>query len=432
MHPFPKPILHYNFTMKITLITYGSRGDVQPFLALSLGLKKAGHSVILAAPQRFAGFVEQHGIPCAPLAGDPDELSHMLNDSGENVFRMVRSLQKHIFSIAPDVVRTVRKALDGSDLLVHSFAFTTGGYSFARELNIPDVSLQLFPAFAPTRDFPAIGAPEGMPGWLNRLSHQFSTSVFWHGGNVGYHKLRRQAPADFPAQVEWPFTPVRDRPLTPLLFAYSPRVIPFPVDWDPDSIYVPGYFFLDTPDYQASESLLHFLEDGVPPVCVTFGSMINRDAEKVMLVAVEALRRTGNRAVFLTGWGGRTPGNIPSGTYFLESAPHDWLFPRCKAVIHHGGSGTTAAGLHAGVPSILVPHIGDQPFWGGRVAAIGAGPHPIPVAKLDTTRLEHALIEADTESIRDRAAELGRLIRSENGVGRAVSIIESCATRFRC
>ena len=417
--------------MNITILTYGSRGDVQPFLALAVGLQKVGHGVTLAAPHRFANFVAQYGVQCEPLAGDPDELSLLFNDAGSNVYRMVRSMQEHIFRIAPEVVKGARKALQGADLLVHSFAFTTGGHSYARELGIPDVSVQMFPVFAPTRAFPAVGMPDTRLGWLNYFSHWFFTQVFWHGGNAGYYKLRRNAPADFPARLFWPFNPMPDRPMTPLVFAFSPVVLTRPDDWDLPHIHLLGYFFLDNPDYQPPDELRQFLEAGDPPVCVTFGSMVNRESERVGRAALEAVQRTRSRAIFLTGWGGWRPDQPQDQTLFLEAAPQDWLFSRCRAVVHHGGAGTTAAGIRAGVPSIIVPHAADQPFWGRRVAAIGAGPRPITVSRLNADALTLAMMQADSEAIRRRAKEIGHLIRSENGVGQAVSLIEEHADTFK-
>ena len=411
--------------MKITILTYGSRGDVQPFLALAAGLQKAGHAVTLAAPHRFAGLITAHGIQCVPLAGNPDELSRMFNDAAGNTCLMVRSMQKHIFEIAPDIVREVRRAVQRADLVVHSFAFTTGGHSFARELGIPDISVQLFPVFAPTRAYPAVGAPQHMPGWLNHTAHWFSTQVFWHAGNLGYRRLRRQARADFPARVYWPFTPAADRAASPLLFAISPVVLPKPREWNLPHIYMPGYFFLDDQEFHPSDSLMRFLEAGDAPVCVTFGSMVNREAERIFRTVMEAVRRSANRAIFLTGWAGWQPETVPEYALFLESAPHPWLFPRCKSVVHHGGAGTTAAGLRSGVPSILIPHAADQPFWGWRVAAIGAGPKPISPKRLTVVSLQQALILADTEPMRRRAHEIGMSIRAENGVAQAVSLIQA-------
>jgi sterol 3beta-glucosyltransferase len=416
--------------MKITLLTYGSRGDVQPFLALAVGLQAAGHAVTLAAPQRFTGFIQERGIHCVPLAGDPDELSLLFNDAGKNVLRMLHSMQQHVYRIAPDVVKGTRKALQGADLLVHSFIFTTGGHSFARELDIPDISLQLFPVFAPTRLFPAVGMPERLPRGLNSFSHWLSTQVFWHGGNLGYYQLRRKAPDDFPARLFWPFRPAAGRPITPLVIACSPVVLSKPPEWDAPHIHLPGYLFLDNPDYQPPDELTRFLASGEPPVCITFGSMVNREAERIGQAALEAVRRTGGRAIFLTGWGGWQSEAADNRTLFLDAAPHEWLFPRCRAVIHHGGAGTTAANLRAGVPSIIVPHAADQSFWGSRAAAIGAGPKPLSINGLSADTLAAAILDAHSAVIRRRAGEIGELIRAEDGTGAIVSLIEEHADRF--
>jgi sterol 3beta-glucosyltransferase len=416
--------------VNITILTYGSRGDVQPFLALAVGLKKAGHHVTLAAPYRFVSFIEEYGIPCAPLAGDPDELSILFNDAGGNLYRMLRGMQKHLFSIAPEVVRGARKALAGADFLIHSFAFTTGAHSLAREMGIPDVSVQGFPMFVPTRAFPALGMPVRVPGWMNYASHWMSTQIFWHGGNLGYYQLRRNSPTDFPKKLYWPFRPAPDRAATPLIFAISPVVLSQPLEWNQPHIHVTGYFFLDHPEYQPPEELSRFLKQGDPPVCVTFGSMVNREAEHIGRAALEAVLKTNRRAIFLTGWGGWQPATPLEKTLFLDAAPHDWLFPRCHTIVHHGGAGTTAAALRAGVPSIIVPHAADQPFWGSRVAAIGAGPAPIQVKSVSTETMTQALIQADSDPIRRRAHEVGQLIQGENGVEQAVTLIEKHAESF--
>jgi sterol 3beta-glucosyltransferase len=412
--------------MKIAILTYGSRGDVQPFLALAIGLQKAGHDVTLAGPHRFAEFSGAWGVPFMPLAGDPEEISKIINAAGENTFRMVKGMQEYIFSIAPQVVHDALTASAGAELLVHSFLFTTGAHSFAREMGIPDVSVQIFPMFAPTRAFPNVAMP-GMPhGGLSYFSHWFATQVFWYGGNSGYNKLRRRSADNLPARLYWPFTPTSDRPLTPLLFAYSPIVLPRPADWTAPSIHVTGYFFLDGGDnYQPPDVLRDFLASGEAPVCISFGSMINREAEHVHGIMREALTRTHQRGIFLTGWAGAFTAEAGEDLLCIDEAPHDWLFPRCKTILHHGGAGTTAAGLRSGRPNVIVPHTADQPFWGKRVAAIGAGPDPIPIKRLTVQRLVTALMQTEDPAIRACAQETGRLIQQEDGVGEAVRIIES-------
>jgi sterol 3beta-glucosyltransferase len=418
--------------MKITLLTYGSRGDLQPFLALAVGLQKAGHTVRLAGPGRFALFAAQHNVPYARLAGDPEELSRKFNDAGTNVYRMIRSMQEYVFAIAHQVVRQARKACQGADLIVHSFLFTTGGHLFARERGIPDVSVQIFPIFAPTRTFPNVASGNIPPGRLSVFTHWLATKIFWYGGNSGYARLQKEWPQDLPKKLYWPFTPTCDRPLTPLLFAYSPTVLPRPVDWSTPHIHIPGYFFLDNPDFQPPTVLKDFLSAGEAPVCVSFGSMVNRSAERIGHAVLEGLASTKQRGIILTGWGGWKPDDIPEHVLFLESAPHEWLFPRCKIIVHHGGAGTTGAGLRAGVPNIVVPFAADQPFWGKRVAAIGAGPSPIPVKRFTAGSFSLALQGVfASPSTRERAAEIGARIRSEDGVNSAVRLIENCPSDFR-
>jgi sterol 3beta-glucosyltransferase len=410
--------------MRITILTYGSRGDVQPFLALAIGLQKAGHQLKLAAPRRFENFVSTNNITFVPLAGDPEVISQRLNDAGVNPVSMVHAMSDYIFSIADQVAREAFVACNDTDLIIHSFLFTTGGHSLARKLGIPDVSVQTFPIFAPTRTFPPISMPSLPPGPLSYFFHWLTSQIFWHGGNIGFRRLQKADPETFDLKLRWPFDADGGRLRTPLLLAYSPTVVPRPDDWSAPYIHIPGYLFMESPNfYQPPVQLADFLSAGEPPFCVTFGSTIHLDIERIYRLVFDALRRTGNRAVVLSGWS--NPSREQSADILmLDDIPHDWLLPRCKAVIHHGGAGTIAAGLHSGIPNLVVSFAADQPFWGARVHAIRAGPPPIPVKKLTAEKLIAALVEADKETIRNGAQAAGRQIRAEDGVGSAVKSIE--------
>jgi sterol 3beta-glucosyltransferase len=418
--------------MNITILTYGSRGDVQPFLALAVGLQKSGHTVRLAVPHRFAGFVESYEIPFVSLAGDPEIISQQLNDAGVNPVRMVRAMSGYIFSIADQVTRQAFVACEGADLIIHSFLFTTGGHSLARKLGIPDISIQIFPIFAPTRAFPPVSM-SGLPsGLISYFFHWLTTQIFWHGGNLGFKRLQKTNPDTFDLTLHWPFRVDENRFTTPLIFAYSPRVIPRPADWFPPHIHIPGYFFLDTPaPYQPPAELRDFLASGEPPVCVTFGSMIHRDAKRIYQVVLEALKKTKNRAIILSGWSDFQNFSLPENALVMDAVPHDWLLPKCKVVIHHGGAGTTAAGLRSGIPNLVISFAADQPFWGARIHAIGAGPKPIPVRKLTVNNLIAAIIEADGETIRNVAQAKGRVICAEDGVGQAIRLVEEYTAKWR-
>jgi len=164
--------------MNITLLTYGSRGDLQPFLAMAVGLQNAGQRVKLAAPHRFEPFVGAYRIPFAPLAGDPEIISKRLNDAGANPIRMVRAISDYIFSIADQVARQASAACDNADLVAHSFLFTSGGHALARKRGLPDVSVQTFPIFAPTRAFPPVSMPGLPPGLLCYFGHWVQTQIF--------------------------------------------------------------------------------------------------------------------------------------------------------------------------------------------------------------------------------------------------------------
>jgi sterol 3beta-glucosyltransferase len=412
--------------MKITILTYGSRGDVQPFLPLSLGLMAKGHSVKLAAPFRFKQLVEEHGIQFVSLAGDPEDLSRSLNDAGHNFIKMIRELMSHAIEIGADVWRQTEAACSEADLIIHSFTHLVGAHTLAREKNIPDIHIQPFPMFSPTGDYPNVTVPDLKLRSLNRLTHLFSQKITWWTSKSGFEQVRRRA--ELPdRKLYWPFDDDPLRPLTPILCAWSPSVVPPSSDWSP-RVHVTGYYFLPLENtYQPTAELDSFLKAGKPPVCITFGSMVNRGKERIINIISDALRQTNNRGVILSGWSGITHQSSEDVLY-LEAVPHDWLLPKCKMVIHHGGAGTTSSGLRAGIPNIVLPFTADQPFWGRRVHAIGAGPRPILVKNLSTEKLVRAIVEAENQAVRKRAHAISQRIRSEDGVGQGVALIEAYAT----
>jgi sterol 3beta-glucosyltransferase len=263
---------------------------------------------------------------------------------------------------------------------------------------------------------------------LNRFTHKFSAQITWWTSRIGFERVRRRAGLA-QRKLYWPFDRDSLRPPTPILCAWSPSVLPASNDWPP-RVHVTGYYFFPHDhSYRPPAKLISFLERGKPPVCISFGSMVNRHKEKIDWIVREALKQTANRGIILSGWGGVQQPSSEELLY-LEAAPHDWLLPRCKAVVHHGGAGTTAAGLRAGIPNIVVPFLGDQPFWGERVHAIGAGPAPIRVKSLSVEKLVRAIVEAGSESVRERAQAIGRQLRTEDGTGEAVKWIGKHSNDF--
>ena len=414
--------------MKITILTYGSRGDVQPFLPLSLRLMEKGHAVKLAAPFRFKDAVETQGIDFVPLAGDPEDLSRRLNNAGHNFVKLLQALMNHTIRIGADIWLQTEQASQDADLIIHTFTHAVGAHTLAREKNIPDIHIQTFPMFTPTGDYPNITMSHGLPRSLNRFTHQFSAKLTWWTSRIGFESVRRHAGLP-KRKLYWPFDNNPFRLPTPVLCAWSPVVLPASNDWPPH-VHVTGYYFFPPNlSYQPPAELLSFLQKGKAPICITFGSMVNRDQERIDQIIRESLKKTGNRGIILSGWSGMKKAPL-NDLLYLKAAPHDWLLPRCKMIIHHGGAGTTAAGLRAGIPNIVVPFMGDQPFWGERVHAIGAGPKPVLVKRLSVEKLCRAITNAEKESILKRAQIINQEISIEDGTGEAVKRIEKYSNSF--
>ena len=415
--------------MNITILTYGSRGDVQPFLPLSIGLMANGHSVKLAAPSRFKNLVEGYGIRFIPLPGEPEDLSRRLNDAGFNFVKMIREMMDHAVEIGVEMLQKTNEACADADLIIHTFAHVIGAHTLAREKNIPDIHIQTFPMFTPTGDYPNVTIPDLKIRFLNRFTHLASQKITWWTSNLGFEQVRRRAGLPM-RKLYSPFKEDPLRPLMPILCAWSPSVLPPSSEWR-NNVHVTGYYFFDVDvSYMPSTALQNFLDADKPPVCISFGSMVNRDAERIDSIVRSALEKTNNRGLILSGWSA-VKDHVSDDLIYLDVVPHDWLLPRCKMIVHHGGAGTTSAGLRAGIPSVVVPFTADQPFWGNRVQAVGAGPKPVYVNKLSVDNLTQAIFEADDKVIRKRAQVLGQRLRCENGVQYTSRLIEKYVSEFK-
>ena len=415
--------------MHIAIIAPGSRGDVQPYLALGQGLQEAGYNVRLVTHENFEGFVQAHGVEFWPIAGDVQDIAQSgdmraLLERGNFVAilsHMAKEAQRGALALIEGGLAACRDA----DLVIAGIGGIFVGVALAEKLGLPLLQAYYIP-FTPTRAYPSFvlsRLPAWLGGPLNRLSYHLARQMMWQGFRSADKRARKQVLDLAPAPFWGPFNaPCLQH--TPILYGYSPAVIPRPADWGPD-IHVTGYWFLDPAgDWTPPAALLAFLQAGPPPVYVGFGSMSSRKPEETAGLILRALARAKQRAVILSGWGGLHAADVPESVFMVDSVPFDWLFPRMAAVVHHGGAGTTSAGLRAGVPSIVVPFFGDQPFWGGRVAALGVGPKPIPRRKLTVERLAGAIQTAVTDqAMRQRAADLGATIRAEDGVARAVAVV---------
>jgi sterol 3beta-glucosyltransferase len=408
--------------VRITLLTYGSRGDVEPFVALGAGLMKAGHEVRLAAPAVFSCVASLREVAFMGLPGSPERLIQGLVDAGGKGWPgMVRAASRYAMPLAAEVFEATRMACEDAEGIVHSFLLTLAGHEIALEKEIPDVSAQLFPVFSRTSEFPAVVFPDLPLGATYRgITHCIVNQAFWQTSRLLYRWIRRSNP-QLPGLTGWPFKRDNDRS-PPILYAFSPRVVSPPEDW-PEGRHVTGYWFLeDETCWDPPQELVRFLKAGPPPVCVGLGSTVTRDGERFSRTVMEALELSGQRGV-ITGTG------LPvqedrEGILQAGYVPYSWLFAKAGAVVHHGGAGTTGKGLRAGVPNVVAPFTSDQPFWARRVYDLRAGPEPIPASRLSAKSLAGAIVEAvEDEEMRRRAQQLGERIRAEDGVGEAVRLL---------
>lgn len=421
--------------MIITLIAPGSRGDVQPYLALAKGLKGAGHTARLVTHADFAPLVTAHGVEMVSIPGSVRAIAQSeamaARIEGGNFARVLAQMARDAERGAAEMAKVGLAAGEGADLVVAGLGGLFTGVAVAEKLQLPFLQAYYIP-MTPTRAYPSFVASR-IPSWLGPIAHPLSYRVarqmIWQGFRRADRRTRREVLHLPPAPVRGPFhrPALRDGPI---LYGYSPVVLPPPDDWRAN-VHVTGYWTLPEDDDRTPPAdLVAFLEAGSPPVYIGFGSMATRDPEALVEVVLAAVARSGRRALLLSGWGGLRTRDLPESVFPLEGVPFTWLFPRCAAVVHHGGAGTTAAGLRAGVPSIVVPFFGDQPFWGRRVFDLGAGPAPIPRRRLTAARLADAVQSAMLDvTMQERAAAIGARIRQEDGVGTAVGLIEQLMAR---
>jgi sterol 3beta-glucosyltransferase len=413
-------------TMKICILTFGTRGDVQPYIALGVGLKATGHEVTVATLAEFRSLVLEYGLQHATLRGDFLKAAQSAEGKSALAGRSnpLKLIQQYI-AMARETLEDEWASAQQADVLVYNSA-ALGGYHIAEKMGIRALASFPAPLYSPTREFPSPFLPFRDLGPFNKWSHQLFAAI----GPAMYRRPIREWRRDVlglpPAKGE---DRLRGQPVT-TLYAYSEAVLPRPTDWNASSV-VTGYWFLDAPsDWRPEPALVKFLQEGLPPVYVGFGSMFMNGGVRQTDIVLQALRLAGQRGVLATGWGGLTAANAPEGVFVLEAVPHDWLFPQVAAVVHHGGAGTTGAGLRAGKPTVICPFVGDQSFWGRRVATLGAGPTPIPRGQFTAERLADAIgMAVSDQDMRQRAATLGVVIRAEDGVGRAIACITSRLSR---
>ncbi|PNS19049.1 Sterol 3-beta-glucosyltransferase [Sphaceloma murrayae] len=449
MRDIPKPHL------KIVIMVIGSRGDIQPFLKLGQILRDRGHRVRIATHPAFRDFVQNDiGLEFFDIGGDPSELmAFMVKNPGlipsfetvrqGEIARRRTAMAEMFEGFWRSCINATDNAKDrqnhqmmGDKSPFVADAIIANPPSFAHvhiaeRLGVPLHMMFTFP-YSPTTQFPHplanIKSTKSNvdAGYVNFMSYALVEMMTWQGLGDLVNSFRVRTLGLEPISSFWAPDALW-RMKVPYTYMWSPELVPKPKDWGPE-IDVTGFVFLDlASNFKPPPELQKFLDAGEKPVYIGFGSIVVDDPDNFTKLIFEAVKKAGVRALVSKGWGGfGGKGNAPDGVFMLENTPHDWLFPRCSAVVHHGGAGTTAIGLKCGMPTVIVPFFGDQPFWGAMVADNKAGAHrSIPYKKLTAERLAEGIKQCMTEEARENAQRIAKGIEEEgDGAENAVRSFE--------
>jgi UDP:flavonoid glycosyltransferase YjiC (YdhE family) len=412
--------------LRITILTLGSRGDVQPYLALAVGLQRAGYSVRVASHAIFEFLIRGYGVDFALVRFNPRDVVNNpeVQKAKSNIFRFMRTVRRLVGPQYLQIFDDFWYASQDADAIIAS-PTASNAYDCAQELQVPLI-LGLLQPLIPTRVFPSFFLPPfpRFSGIFNRATHHLFDQLLWQNVRSSVNQWRKVRLGLRSAAFFGPYRRQRAARV-PCLIACSPSVIPKPPDWQ-EWHYVTGYWFLEPhSDFRPPPHVESFLQSGPPPVYVGFGSMAQEQPEWLAGVVADALEQSNQRGILASGWGWSQPAMLPDTILQVDQVSHQWLFPRMAALVHHGGAGTAATALQSGVPSIVVPFGGDQHHWGRILVTAGVSPCVLPIDDLTTEALAHAITLATNDHVlRTRASTLGESIRKEDGVSRAVEIVD--------
>ncbi|KAK4751948.1 hypothetical protein SAY87_020746 [Trapa incisa] len=410
--------------LKIAMLVVGTRGDVQPFLAMAKRLQEFGHRVRLATHSNFKNFVKSAGVEFYHLGGDPRVLAgYMARNKGfipsgpGEISTQRKQLKSIIDSLLPAC--TEPDAETGLPFKAQAIIANPPAYGHAHVAEALGVPLHIFftMPWTPTYEFPHPLARVPQAG--NWLSYVVVDLLIWWSirGYINDFRKRKLklSPIAYFSRYRGSISHL------PTAYMWSPHLVPKPSDWGP-LVDVVGYCFLNLGSkYQPREEFAQWLQKEPKPIYIGFGSMPLEDPGKITDIIIEALKNTGQRGIIGRGWGDLgILREVPDNVFLLEDCPHDWLFPQCSAVVHHGGAGTTATGLKSGCPTTIVPFFGDQFFWGDRICQRGLGPEPIPISQLSVESLSNAIKVMLEPQVKSKAVEIAKLIENEDGVAAAV------------
>ncbi|KAF7167269.1 hypothetical protein CNMCM5623_000631 [Aspergillus felis] len=454
----PQPSIEkpQTFPLRLNIVIHvvGSRGDVQPFVALGMALQERGHRVRLATHLAFRDFVQDHGLEFFSIGGDPAELMAFMVKNpgllpGMKTLRSgaIRRRRREMAAIFSGCWRSCFEMGDGTGLHHVPEDPWSETVDYREQPFVADAIIANPPSFAHLSCAEKLGVPltlmftmpwtatQAFPHPLanvrptrtkrsvaNFASYAIVEMMLYEGLGDLLNKFRKRELGLDPLDA-FRAPGIVHRLRIPFTYLWSPALLPKPVDWL-GNVDICGFSMLPAPSsFNPPDDLVKFLEDGPPPIYVGFGSIVVDNPTKLTKIVFEAIVKTGQRALVNKGWGniGAGEAEIPKNVFMIGSVPHDWLFEHVSCVVHHGGAGTTAAGLALGRPTIIIPFFGDQPFWGSIVYRAGAGPAPIPYKQLNAEKLADAINKSLEPEIQVKAGEIGAKMRQENGVKCAVA-----------
>lgn len=421
--------------MNITILSFGSRGDLQPFVALAHALIDEKHDVTIAGAHEYRAFIERQGLTFTSIGVTISDLikKSINRQYGPKKKKLPIYTKKEIQEITEEYYTWLDnsyKACAGSDLIIFSGLSLSYSKHIADALKVPIIRAHLSP-MVQSNYYTCPGFPDIPLGKAyNRFTFKAMEHIIWGASGKGVNKWRKEYNLS-PITAKEYFDYMHKAQI-PTICAFSPSIFPKPKDWG-QHIEITGYWFHDEERiWKPRQDLLNFLDAGEKPVYIGFGSMHSGKNDSTREMILEALRQTKSRAILAGGWDDYEEVKKTKDYFVINEAPHNWLFPKMKAVVHHGGAGTTAAGLRAGTPAVIVPLIADQPFWSKKANNLGAAVKPLPFGKLNVKRLSKRLQEISASArILETTTDISKKIQEENGIQNALNFIKQVINKNR-
>lgn len=408
--------------MHFTILCLGTHGDIRPFVALGAELKRRGHSVRIGADPHDRQFCLEWGLDFFPLVGDLAKMIASKDLSRMSKFEVMHAIVRFFDEVLEEQFETLLKELQGTNAIIYHTT-VTAAYHLAERFKLPAFRVRMQPDER-TRYYPSCVFPPNLPfgKFGNLVTHLLTEQIFWQPLRKKINRVRRSL--NMPKMNFW--GPGFDRYFleTPSLIAVSSHLVPRPPDWRPN-IHMTGFFHLNLKEqWHPPQALTQFLEEGKPPLYVGFGSLSPKCPKDVLDQIIKTVQEQHLRVIFSGDFSDRLKLPASENLFYLPSVPHDWLFPRVQAVVHHGGSGTLGASLRAGKPTFILPFIVDQFHWGKRVHELSLGPKPIPAEKFNFAHFSTRLKELTVNPFYQQNAQAMALKMSqENGVEEAARLI---------